>query len=246
MKKAIFNWSGGKDSAMTLYRLRQTDDYAIQSLLTSVNSQYNRISMHGVRVQLLERQTESLGLPLHKLLVPEMPSMDDYDRLMYETLNEFKAQDVTHSIFGDIFLEDLRKYREDQLAKVPMTGVFPIWKEPTEKLVREFMDVGFKAIIVCVNDRHLDKSFVGREIDQSFLDDLPETVDPCGENGEFHSFVYDGPIFKELIKVKKGEVIKRQYQRSGDADDKVCPQGNPFDAGFWYCDLLLDESAYVS
>ncbi|MCH7534572.1 MAG: diphthine--ammonia ligase, partial [Bacteroidetes bacterium] len=211
--KAIFNWSGGKDSAFCLHRLMQSDEFEITTLLTSVNAHFNRISMHGVRVDLLEQQAKSIGLPLYKLELPETPSMKEYEELMTAALNEIKSDGVTHSIFGDIFLEDLKVYREKQLKKIGLEAVFPIWKMPTDQLVREFIDLGFKAVIVCHNDKYLDKSFSGRLIDHDFLNDLPDDVDPCGENGEFHSFVYDGPIFREPIEITIGEKVYKEYKQ---------------------------------
>ncbi len=243
MKKAIFNWSGGKDSSLSLYYLSQEKEYDIQYLVTSINEKFQRISMHGVRIELLKQQAESIGIPLYSLLMPEMPSMDIYNQLMKTTLQKFRAEGISHSIFGDIFLEDLKRYREEQLLKVHMQAVFPIWKKPTLQLVRDFIDLGFKAVIVCINEKYLDQSFVGREIDQRFLNDLPQDVDPCGENGEYHSFVYEGPIFKKPIKFKLGDKVYRNDEPVGDPNnskDHVCPSSSvpDFSTGFWYCDLL--------
>ena len=224
--KAIFNWSSGKDSAMALHMIMQWKTFDIHCLLTSINSQYDRISMHGVRISLLEKQAESIGLPLHTLLIPEMPSMEIYDNVVGNAMKEFKAQGIDYSIFGDIFLEDLRKYREDQLALVGMKAVFPLWKQSTRQLMEDFIAAGFKAIIVCVNENCLDKSFVGRLLDRDFLNDIPESVDPCGENGEYHSFVFDGPIFSKPIAFTKGEVVYKTYEQSEKS------------FGFYYCDLI--------
>jgi uncharacterized protein (TIGR00290 family) len=230
MKKAVFNWSGGKDSSLSLYYILQAKEYDIRYLLTSVNSKFNRISMHGVRQELLRRQAESLGIPLHMIMVPEMPTMAIYDDLMEKTLKGFNQEGIDHSIFGDIFLEDLRKYREERLAQVGMKGIFPIWKIPSQKLVREFIDLGFKAVLVCVDEKVLDRSFAGRSLDDALLKDLPANVDPCGENGEYHSFVYDGPIFKRPIAFDFGEVVHRDYA-AATTDAAV-------HTGFWYCDLI--------
>jgi len=243
MKKAVFNWSGGKDSSLSLYRLLKTKEYDIKYLLTSVNSQFQRISMHGVRIALLEEQAKSIGIPLYQLMIPEMPSMEIYDQMMAETLRKFKDEGIDYSIYGDIFLEDLKKYREEQLAKVDMKGVFPIWKESTSQLIRDFIDSGFKAVLVCVNEKYLDKSFAGRLIDKNFLKALPKNVDPCGENGEYHSFVYNGPIFKRPIKFIKGKVVYRNYKPLKNApashkDGLSCPSLQDVDTGFWYCDLI--------
>ena len=242
-QQAIFNWSGGKDSALSLYKILQSPEYKVNCLLTSINEEYRRISMHGVREELLIQQAESIGIPLIKMYLPEMPTMEIYEDVMKATLTDLKTKGATVSIFGDIFLEDLRLYRENKLAELALKGVFPLWKIPTKDIIKEFLDVGFKTITTCVNDKYLNKSFVGRVIDESFLNDLPENVDPCGENGEFHTFVFDGPIFKQPIAFEKGEIVYRKYTSSKPKDDDSydcddAKQDNPFDNGFWYCDLL--------
>jgi uncharacterized protein (TIGR00290 family) len=241
MKNAIFNWSGGKDSALCLYHVLQDDSLKIKTLFTSVNECFQRISMHGVRVELLKKQAESLHLPLRCMMVSEMPSMREYDNQMERNMSEARAEGITHSIFGDIFLEDLREYRERQLSRVGMEGIFPLWQQPTSLLLDEFISLGFKAIVVCVNQRYLDESFLGREIDESFKNDLPEGIDPCGENGEFHSFVYDGPIFSNPIECEKGETVFKKYtpahNDNQDAENCPCVTDSNYDTGFWYCDL---------
>ncbi|MFH6942533.1 diphthine--ammonia ligase [Flavobacterium sp. FlaQc-50] len=240
--KALFNWSSGKDSALTLYKILQNPKYKIECLLTSVNEKYQRISMHGVRIELLEAQAKSISIPLKVLQVPEMPTMEVYENVMTQTLNELKKEGITHSVFGDIFLEDLRKYREDQLAKIGFQGVFPIWKIPTRELIQEFIQLGFKTIVVCVNERYLDKSFAGRIIDQDFINDLPENVDLCGENGEFHTFTFDGPLFSKPIDFEIGEIVYRKYERpkKDESSNTACDTNttDAFDFGFWYCDLI--------
>nr|WP_315247699.1 diphthine--ammonia ligase [uncultured Flavobacterium sp.] len=241
-KKALFNWSSGKDSALALYKILQNPDFKIECLLTSINQQYQRISMHGVRVDLLEDQAKSINLPLKIMQIPEMPTMEVYENVMTETLSELKKGGITHSVFGDIFLEDLRKYREDKLAQIGFEGVFPIWQIPTTDLIQEFIRLGFKTIVVCVNERYLDKSFVGRIIDQDFINDLPENVDVCGENGEFHTFTFDGPIFSETINFEIGETVYRKYEKpkSQESSNTACDTNasDAFDYGFWYCDLI--------
>ncbi len=207
--KALFNWSSGKDSALALYKILQDDEYEVKTLLTSINKEFQRISMHGVHVLLLERQASHLGIPLTKMELPKEPSMEEYQRIMNATMNEIQAQGITHSIFGDIFLEDLRQYREKQLNTIGIQAVFPLWKQNTSDLIREFLKLGFKTIVTCVNGMYLDKSFAGRVIDQQFLDDLPKNVDPCGENGEFHTFTFDGPIFKNPVQFEIGETVKK-------------------------------------
>lgn len=231
--KAIFNWSSGKDSALSLYKILQEDQFEVTSLLTSINKDFQRISMHGVHVSLLEKQAENLGLNLIKMELPKEPSMEEYREIMSKTMNEIKLQGVTHSIFGDIFLEDLRKYREDQLQSIGMEAVFPLWKQKTTALINEFLDLGFKTIVTCVNETYLDKSFAGRIIDENFIKDLPENVDPCGENGEFHTFTFDGPIFKNPINFEIGETVKKTYPKpksdQNEKDDEYI---------FWFCDLI--------
>lgn len=241
-KKALFNWSSGKDSALALYKILRNPDFTIECLLTSVNKQYQRISMHGVRVALLEAQAKSIGLPLKIMQIPEMPTMEVYENVMSETLQEFKKQGITHSVFGDIFLEDLRKYRKDKLAQIGFEGIFPLWKIPTPDLIEEFISLGFKTIVVCVNERYLNKSFVGRIINQDFINDLPENVDVCGENGEFHTFTFDGPLFSNPINFEIGELVYRKYEKPKNekSSDTACDTNtsDAFDYGFWYCDLI--------
>lgn len=229
MKKAVFNWSSGKDSSYALLKVLEEKEYRIEYLLTSVNERYRRVSMHGTQELLLERQARSIGIPLKKLIVPEMPSMDDYNRIMEQTMTQLRSEGIAYSIFGDIFLEDLRAYRESQLKLVGIQAVFPLWKLSTAELARTIVDSGFKAVVVCVDGNCLDASFAGRVLDHRFLSDLPPGVDPCGENGEFHTFVYDGPVFSEPICYTKGEVVYRTYDNSGTKH------------GFYYCDLIPAE-----
>lgn len=232
--KAIFNWSSGKDSALALYKTLKEEQFEVSSLLTSINKEFQRISMHGVHVSLLEKQAESLGFPLIKMEIPKEPTMDEYREIMDQTMSKVKSQGITHSIFGDIFLEDLRKYREDQLQSVGMKGVFPLWKINTTDLIHEFLELGFKTIVTCVNETYLDKSFAGRIIDKDFIKDLPENVDPCGENGEFHTFTFDGPIFKVPIDFKIGETVKKTYPKPKTNENKETGE-----YVFWFCDLIL-------
>jgi uncharacterized protein (TIGR00290 family) len=233
----LMSWSGGKDSALALYHTLHDPRYQVAHLLTNVNAHYQRVSMHGVRVELLEAQAQLIGLPLTQLQLPEMPSMADYDAALLATLTGLQQQGVSHAVYGDIFLEDLRAYREQQLARVPLQGVFPLWRRGSTELLHKFWDLGFQAIVVCVNDRHLDASFCGRLLDRNFVRDLPPGVDPCGENGEYHSFVFDAPYFSHPIDVVRGELVRRTYQPpAGNEGGRGAD--DPFAAGFWYCDLL--------
>lgn len=236
--KSFFNWSGGKDSTLALYHILKDKQYSVEKLLTNVNNQHRRISMHGVREELLEQQAGSIGIPLQKLVLPDQPSMATYEEYMKQTMNQLQQEAYTHSVFGDIFLEDLKKYRENQLAKVGMTGVFPIWKRDTTELMHEFIDLGFKTIVVCVNEKFLDKSFCGRIIDENFIADLPNNVDVCGENGEFHTFAFDGPLFRNPIVFRKGEIVYRKYAAPKEEDDDCFQAASSDHYGFYFCDLL--------
>ena len=208
-EKILFTWSSGKDSARALYEIKRQGTYTIAALVTTVTEEYERVSMHGVRRSLLEKQAESLGYPLEIVWIPKNASNDIFEERMKEKLLHWKSQGVVSVAFGDIFLEDLRKYREENLAKVGMKAIFPIWKCYTRALMQSSIDLGFKAIVTCVDTQLLDAAFAGREIDHQFLAELPPTVDPCGENGEFHSFVYAGPIFRTPIACKIGEKVLR-------------------------------------
>ena len=205
----LFCWSGGKDSAMALAEIERRGEFRIAALLTTVTEGYDRISMHGVRRELLERQAEAIGLPLRKVFIPPDCINATYEARMQHALEEQYAQGVRRVVFGDIFLEDLRVYRETNLAPIGMTAMFPLWKQDTRRLARRFVDEGFRAIAVCVDSRVLDPTFAGRELDASFFADLPPNVDPCGENGEFHTFVFDGPIFHSPLAIQRGEVVER-------------------------------------
>jgi uncharacterized protein (TIGR00290 family) len=232
---SFFNWSGGKDSALALYKALLSETYDIQYLLTSFNSVHNRVSMHGVRRSLTEAQAAAIGLPLMAVELSEDPSMKEYETKMFAALNILKDKGCTTAIYGDIFLEDLRAYREEKLKSSGFGSVFPLWKIDTSLLIKEFIDAGFKAVIACVNAAFLDKSFCGRLIDESFINDLPKDVDPCGENGEFHSFVFDGPIFKQPVNFKRGRTTYKQYEvsRLNNVDDVKKKYG------FWFCDFEM-------
>lgn len=208
--KNFFNWSGGKDSSFALYKALQ-EGVKIDLLFTTLSDKYKRISMHGVKEELLDQQAKAIGIPLKKIYLPEDASMEDYNRIYADALNDLKSNGFSTAYFGDIYLEDLRKYREDRLSEVGMKAVFPIWNTPTPELVKSFINEGFKTKIVAINGEKLDKSFVGVDFSTEFLERLPNGIDPCGENGEFHSFCYEGPIYSESIPIKVDEVIERTY-----------------------------------
>ncbi len=223
-EKVIVSWSGGKDSTLALYELQKTKSYEIVSLLTTITQDYDRISMHGVRTILLEMQAESLGLPLEKVFITKDTTNEQYERKMWDVMAKYPAAGISSVVFGDIFLEDLRKYREDNLSKIGMKGIFPIWERNTAELAHAFIDSMFKAVITCIDSNLLDKKFIGKTFDEHFLSKLPSTIDPCGENGEFHSFVYDGPIFRQKILHTTGKVVLRENR-------------------FYYCDLLPHQNS---
>lgn len=230
--KTFFNWSTGKDSALALYYLQKNPEYQVDLLLTSVNKHHDRISMHGLRRSMLEEQAKAIGIPLTTIELPETPTMDEYNSIMGEKINSLTKQGFTHSAFGDIFLEDLRKYREEKLSQYNIKALFSLWKKDTKELITQFLDLGFKTIVVCVNGNLLDKSFVGRVIDEQFLKDLPDNVDPCGENGEFHTFCFDGPIFSYPIEFEIGEIVSKSY-------NSPKTETEPHEAiDFWFCDIF--------
>lgn len=220
-ERVLLSWSGGKDSMMALYKLRQSPAYNVSGLITTVTEGYNRISMHGVRIELLERQASALGLSLNKVWLPKDASNEEYRKRMHAALIEFREAGISSVAFGDVFLEDVRRYREKLLSEIGMDARFPIWKEDTLTLARAFINAGFKAFIVCVDSKVLDQSFVGRTFDDTLAGDLPPNVDPSGENGEFHTFVYDGPLFKRPVPCRVGQVVLRE--------------------SYYYCDLIPDD-----
>jgi uncharacterized protein (TIGR00290 family) len=219
MESVLVSWSGGKDSAIALFEILKSHKYQISALLTTITKDFDRISMHGVRRTLLERQAASLGFPLEKVFISKNATNEEYESNMGLVLTKYKDTGVNSVVFGDIFLEDLRIYRENKLATLDMRGIFPIWKRESCELARTFLALNFKAITTCVDTNTLGRQYVGRVIDEQFLSELPPNVDVCGENGEYHSFVYDGPIFQRKISYTLGETVLRENR-------------------FFYCDLM--------
>jgi uncharacterized protein (TIGR00290 family) len=211
-------WSGGKDSSLALREILDSGRYEVAALLTTVTAGYDRISMHGVRSALLDQQAAALGLPLRKVTISPGATNAEYEAAMHAALLDYKSQGITTVVFGDLFLEEIRKYRDRMLGEIGMTALYPVWGLNTAQLARDFIGMGFQAVLVCVDPKQLDEKFAGRFFDQALLADLPPTADPCGENGEFHTFVFAGPIFKHPVKVEKGEVVTR--------------------SSFCFCDLL--------
>jgi uncharacterized protein (TIGR00290 family) len=210
-ERVLVAWSGGKDSALALRAVLADPALEVEALLTTVTREYDRISVHGVRRSLLHAQVRALGLPLAEMEIPASCDNATYEAALADALRAVRTRNVgvNRCVFGDLFLEDVRRYREERLAPLGMQPIFPLWGRDTSQLAREFIDHGFRAVIVCVDTTLLDASFSGREYDSSFLAELPPGVDPCGENGEFHTFVYDGPLFRERVDFSIGETVVR-------------------------------------
>lgn len=234
MIPVVFCWSGGKDSAYALHQVFKEGRYTVKYLLSTINGNSNRLSMHGVKEELIQEQADSIGIPLLKVYVYEANN-SEYEKQMEKTLLTIKAEGISTVLFGDIFLEDLRQYREQKMQPLKMDCVFPLWKMDTGLMVRDFIKQGFKTYTCCVNDGYLDESWVGRLIDGAFVDALPQGTDPCGENGEFHSFCFDGPVFKRPIQVRIGEKKYEPLLVSTGLPTSL--DGKPV-KGFWYADIV--------
>lgn len=219
------HWSGGKDSALSLWYCLLNPQLEIRYLSTTITTEFNRVSMHGLRYELLVEQAKAIGIPLYPIYLPEMPDMETYDRAVQKHYDNWKREGVEQVVFGDIFLEDLRMYRERQLAKSGLKAVFPLWKRNTQDLLNEFWQLGFKTIIICAEERLAH--FTGNILDAELVKEFPDGVDICGENGEFHTFVFDGPVLKEPIKFELGETVIKHYQNPNDTSK----------SGFSYIDL---------
>lgn len=228
------NWSSGKDAAMALHTLQQSPHLRCVSLLTSISQEFQRVSMHGLRREVLEAQAKAIDLPLALMELPPNASMEIYDQVFQQTLKRFKGRQCLTAAYGDIFLEDLRVYREKQCQPLGMELLFPLWKRNTRDLIHSFVDLGFEAIVVCLNENKLPPEFLGRTIDLDFIRDLPKDVDPCGENGEFHTFCYKGPIFNAPVEFQLGEKIRRSY---------TDPQEETKEIGYWFLDILLPQDS---
>ena len=219
MARVLMSWSGGKDSCVALHELQRSGAHEIAALMTTVTRDYERISMHGVRRELLAQQAAALGLPLHEVFIPKAASNDLYETAMAEGLAVQRGRGVETVAFGDLFLEDIRAYRDRMMAENSMTALYPVWGRDTRAFLEDFVAAGFKAVLVCVDLARLDATFAGRMIDAALLADLPADVDPCGENGEFHTFVFDGPNFARPVGITVGGRVERD--------------------GFCFCDLTV-------
>jgi len=228
--QALLSWSGGKDAMMALYEAK-LGDINIVSLISTIELPHNRISMHHVQTSLIELQAMRLKLPLHKVYLSENAGLAEYEQQLGDTLIKYQKNGIDHIVYGDIFLEDLKKYREEANSKLQMKSIFPLWERNSNDLALAFLKAGFKAIVVSVNANYLSGEFVGREYNEAFLSALPNHIDPCGENGEFHTFVYDGPLFSRPIEVEPGSRIFKNL----DPENK---RPN-IDSSFWYAPLSL-------
>ncbi len=235
LAKAIMCWSGGKDSAYCLHKVISERLFDVRYLLTTLNATYKRISMHGIREELLDLQAASIGIPLKKVWVSEGTN-DEYERQMREILVHAKTEGIEHVIFGDIFLVDLRAYREKNLTQLAMTAVFPLWKTDTAVLMRDLIHKGFKTLLCCTNDAYLGEEWLGREINNEFLAQLPSHVDPCGENGEYHTFCCDGPLYSSPIPFSLGEHVYKPLEIKTTDDHPTSPT-----KGFWFCDIESEK-----
>ena len=209
VKRTLLSWSSGKDSAYALHLLRQTPGIRVDGLFTTVNRTHGRVAMHAVSEALLDLQARAVDLPLRKLEIPYPCSKEDYNTVMGAFVHVARSQGIEYMAFGDVFLEDIRTYREEKLKSTGIAPLFPLWGLETDHMARALLDAGFRMIITSVDPRHVPKDFAGRQFDEFLLKDLPAHVDPCGENGEFHTFVYDGPIFSKSLKVRAGEIVER-------------------------------------
>jgi uncharacterized protein (TIGR00290 family) len=235
---AIMSWSGGKDSSYALNKVMQDGVYDVKYLLSTINGTLKRLSMHGIKEELIEAQAQSIGLPLLKVYVYEANNAE-YEKQMGEVLQKANNEGIKTVIFGDIFLEDLRKYREDKMQAVGMQCAFPLWKLDTTYLVNDFITKEFKTITCCINDGYLDSKWCGITIDSNFVNNLPNTVDACGENGEFHSYCYAGPIFKTPIKIKTAQNIYKPLEY--DVKNHPTAIKDVGTKGFWFADIDFDN-----
>jgi uncharacterized protein (TIGR00290 family) len=208
-KKTVMSWSSGKDSAWALYQLQNDPTIDLKGLLCTVNKDFDRVAMHGVRVELLQAQAQSIGLPLEIIELPYPCSNEDYEAIMRGVVQKMQDDGIECMAFGDLYLQDIRAYREEKLVGSGIEPIFPLWEIPTDQLAREMLAGGLKTVITSVDPKQISSEFAGRQYDEAFIAALPDSADPCGENGEFHSFVYDGPMFRQPVKVEVGEVVER-------------------------------------
>ncbi len=225
MKPVYLSWSGGKDATLALDKLMQSSEYEVRGLLTTVNEHFQRVSMHGLRIEIVEQQADALGLPIEMIRLPKEVDYEIYEQHVKSSMTTLRESGIHGLAYGDIFLEDLKQYREKMLTECGLEGIYPMWQLDTGKLAEEFIRKGYRSIVISVNGTKLNSSFAGRNYDASFLNDLPSGTDPCGENGEFHSFVTDGPVFKYPVSVQTGSIEERHY--GGDRENRA-----------YFCDLL--------
>lgn len=227
-EKTALMWSSGKDAAYALFQLQQ-QGIQVDRLLTTVNESLGRVTMHGLSLEMLNAQLQAVNIPFQSIFLPEKVTNEVYNREMSLVFKQLKEDGFTTIAFGDIFLEDLKLYREKELEKVGLKAIFPLWKKNTASLFKEMINQGLKAVVICVNGSVLDKSFIGRELSNEFLNDLPENVDPCGENGEFHTFCYHATYFNHPVRFYVGQTVEKKYSIGTTAYP------------FWFCELHLTD-----
>ncbi len=233
--KALFNWSGGKDSAHALLRAQQSERYEIVALMTTVNGRSHRSTMHDIPLALLQAQADSIGLPLHAVELSAGGGMEEYGASMEREARHFARMGVRHFIFGDIFLHDVRRYREEQLAPLGIEVIEPLWNRTSEEVIDDFLQTGLKSVVVTTMADGLGAAAIGRTLDRAFIDSLPRNIDPNGENGEYHTFCYDGPIFRHPISYRLGTPVRRSYDIRHD-------DGTLHRYSYWFADLQSSET----
>ncbi len=231
--KIVMNWSSGKDASLAYMNLLANPNYKIECLLTTMSMEYNRVFMHGVREELIDLQAYLMKMPLIKIKLPASPNDELYKKAINDTLQELKIKGINTAAYGDIFLDDLKTYREQQLETIGYKSIFPLWKKNTSLLINEIEENKIDAIVVCVNEKYLGKEFLGKKINTDFLNSLPKNVDPCGENGEYHTFVYNAPFFSMPISLKMGEIVHKSY--------KIENVETEWDKGFYFLDIDVES-----
>lgn len=237
-KKITISWSGGKDSAYALYQLLQTDKFEVVSLHTTFDAELKRVGMHGVQEELIMAQAEALSIPLEKIYLPKDMSHDSYERVMQQFYKKLKKDGVSHIMYGDIFLEDLKNYRDRQLAAAGIESVYPLWSRKTDDLIKDFLAEGFRTVVCAANAALFEQSQIGKSVDSQWLSALQPKIDPCGENGEFHTFVYNGPLFNKAIPFSTGNVVEKTYKYNKTEEDGSVTK---LETSFWFQELQLTK-----
>ena len=235
-KRVTISWSGGKDSAFALYKILLSGEYEVVGLHTTINAETKRVGLHGIREALIEQQSSAIGIPLTKLYLPSSQTNDAYESVMKDFYRKCSRSEIDAVVFGDINLVDLRDYRENLLKPFRLEGIYPLWDLKTYNMIYDVVNAGFKTMVCSADGKFFNASALGKTIDETFIKTIPTGVDPCGENGEFHTFVYNGPIFKREVFFDKGEIVRREYEMKKRSDDGIEVQST---VPFWFIDLIL-------